>query len=392
MSMSRTRYSLALASAATLAGLSCGPLVGAASANPGGVPHHGGDKGKHLGQVKHGQDKHGDRHGDKHGDKTGKPDKDKGGHGGHGSSHGQSHGSAHWPSHGQAHAPGQVKDKDKDKGPKGSKGSKGSKGPKGPKGHPGNHGNGHHGNGASAHAGQHADPPGNNGTVKIAGPGDAVGHPSNNPHPGCTVIVEWFGFDAGDDVVSTVTFSPQAPTKDISIGGTSPSSVFVGGDAASGGTDLDGRQAYTLTFEGEPHPQQGYHVKVVVATPRSLGNDTKSKVFWVEPCDAPAPSTTEEEAATTTDATDATDAADAADATDAVEQGVLGTSAEVESEAAVAAEAEDADAAVPTSVDAGEDGTMLGDWARSPWPLVAIAGGLTVAGVALARRSSRNGA
>ena len=59
------------------------------------------------------------------------------------------------------------------------------------------------------------NPPGNNGTVKIAGPGDEVGHPSNNPHPGCTFYVEWFGFDEGADVVSTVTFASQAPTSDV---------------------------------------------------------------------------------------------------------------------------------------------------------------------------------
>ena len=46
------------------------------------------------------------------------------------------------------------------------------------------------------------------------------------------------------------------------------------------------RQAYTLSFDGEPHPQQGYHVKLTVNTPYSHGSDKKSKVFWVEPCDS----------------------------------------------------------------------------------------------------------
>ena len=85
--MSRTRYGLALASAATLASLSCGTLVAAAAADPGGVPHQG-DHGKHVGQVKQGDD-------DKqHGNGSGKDH-------GQGQSHGQGHGAGH------AHAPGQ---------------------------------------------------------------------------------------------------------------------------------------------------------------------------------------------------------------------------------------------------------------------------------------------
>ena len=40
------------------------------------------------------------------------------------------------------------------------------------------------------------------------------------------------------------------------------------------------------SFDGEPHPQQGYHVKLTIHTPGSIGADTKHKVFWVEPCEA----------------------------------------------------------------------------------------------------------
>jgi hypothetical protein len=32
------------------------------------------------------------------------------------------------------------------------------------------------------------------------------------------------------------------------------------------------------------HPQQGYHIKVVVNAPGSIGDDRKMKVFWVEEC------------------------------------------------------------------------------------------------------------
>ena len=91
--------------------------------------------------------------------------------------------------------------------------------------------------------------------------------------------------------MSTVTFAPHAPTGDVTISGDQPSRVFVGGDAASGAgtaSGLDAVQRYRLSFDGEPHPQQGYHVKLTIHTPGSIGADTKHKVFWVEPCEEPS--------------------------------------------------------------------------------------------------------
>ena len=32
------------------------------------------------------------------------------------------------------------------------------------------------------------------------------------------------------------------------------------------------------------HPEQGYHVKLKVNAPGSIGKDTKFKVFWVVGC------------------------------------------------------------------------------------------------------------
>jgi len=136
------------------------------------------------------------------------------------------------------------------------------------------------------------DPPGNNGTVKVEGV-DLDAPPDNNPHQGCVFTIEWYGFDQGANIISNVTFSMQAPTADVGLTVNGPSSVFVGGDDASGaGTEagLDGRQVYTLSFVGDPHPQQGYHIDLTVNTPGSIGNDSKSKVFWVEGC-APPPTT-----------------------------------------------------------------------------------------------------
>jgi hypothetical protein len=330
MTKSRIHHGLALASAATLVSLSCGALAGSAAAEPGKVHE---DHGKHAGQGKH------------------EPKGDDGDKGDKGAEKPKHHGHAY----GQAHAAGQQAD---------------------------------HGNGTGTSQGdEHGDPPGNNGTVKIAGPGDAVGHPSNNPHPGCTFDVEWFGFDQGDDVVSTVTFTAQAPTSDVTIGGTSPGQVFVGGDPAGGGTDLDGRQAYTLTFSGgEPHPKQGYHVKLTVATPYSLGNDTKTKVFWVAPC---------EEGGTTGASSHHAAAGGGRGHQGPGDRGVEAAAETLSTESPDAGSGAGSGvgpgdtAAVPTSVDAGEDAPVLPDWARSPLPLAAVAGGLALvaAGLVLRNRS-----
>lgn len=252
--------------------------------------------------------------------------------------------------------------------------------------------------------GQGGDPAGNNGTVKIAALGDLDSIPNNTPHPGCTFQVEWYGFDEGEDVVSTVTFAAHAPTLDVVIGGTSPSQVFVGGDPASGAgteTGLDGRQAYTLTFDGAPHPKQGYHVKLTVATPHSLGNDTKTKVFWVAPCEedsATSGETTDEE---TTDeaATDEEAGVDGASSDDTRTSGVAGTQlasvtapiASLTSLLTTPAVGSNARgvasgaSAVPTSVDAGAEGG-LSALTDSPLPLGVLLAGLLAGAAALVVR------
>ncbi|MBZ5739929.1 hypothetical protein [Nocardioides mangrovi] len=341
MTISRPATGLALAGVATLVTLSCGPLAGTALAvDP---PGHAGQQG-----AAHGQGKD---------------------HGKSGENHGKS---------GESHGKGQDADRAKGQG----------------KGQGQGHGATNPGHGKAPHGGSAGhNPPGNNGTVKIAGPGDAVGTPSNDPHPSCTFDIEWFGYDAGSDVVSTVTFTPQAPTGDVTIGGTAPSQVIVGGDDAGGGTDLDGRQAYDLTFTGAPHPQQGYHVKVTVATPHSLGNDTKTKVFWVAPCDTatgtasdtPAPSASPSPAQAIGTGTDASAGPD---------RDVAGISASASPDSdtttgTTAGTSAGSSSAVPTSVDAGEDGA-LPEWARSPLPLALLGGGVALAGAAvLSRRRSR---
>jgi hypothetical protein len=129
-----------------------------------------------------------------------------------------------------------------------------------------------------------ADPAGNNGTVKM----DRVefdSHPDNQPHVTCSFQVDFYGFDKGVGNAD-VNFELQPPTKDgrtlrVMSGDLTPN---IGEDAASGGTDVDAQETYTLAFTGAPHSKQGYHVKLTVHAPGSQGADTKHKVFWVQPC------------------------------------------------------------------------------------------------------------
>lgn len=127
-----------------------------------------------------------------------------------------------------------------------------------------------------------ADPGGNNGTVKIDGiPFDS--HPNNEPHPGCSFQVDFYGYDEGD-LEATVMFRGIAPTG----GGVLDSrTVFIGEDSAGGGRDLDASVTVDLSqaLSGvEPHPKQGYHVKLTVHAEGSRGADVKHKVFWVSVC------------------------------------------------------------------------------------------------------------
>jgi len=128
------------------------------------------------------------------------------------------------------------------------------------------------------------NPPGNNGTVKIdALPFDDA--PNNEPHVGCRFQVDFYGYDQGD-LDADVTFESHPPTGPRRVLLTD--TVFIGEDDNSGGgseAGLDASQTYTLNFAGiEPHPQQGFHVKLTVRAEGSQGADVKHKVFWVQGC------------------------------------------------------------------------------------------------------------
>lgn len=133
-----------------------------------------------------------------------------------------------------------------------------------------------------------ADPPGNNGTVKIDGV-EFDTHPDNEPHVGCTFQVDFYGFDEGVGD-ATATFRLHPPTgNDLLLETTADND----GDPAGGGTDLDAEITVDLSVPigssgVAPHPIQGWHVKLTVNAPGSIGADVKHKVFWVSGCGYPA--------------------------------------------------------------------------------------------------------
>jgi len=133
-----------------------------------------------------------------------------------------------------------------------------------------------------------ADPPGNNGTIKV----DAQAFdtdPNNEPHVDCVFQVDFYGFDQGD-LNADVEFAVHPPTGNAVI---KTDVVPIGEDAAGGGTDLDAERTYDLSsaLAGfTPQPQQGFHVKLTIHADGSQGADTKHKVFWVEGCESGPPS------------------------------------------------------------------------------------------------------
>jgi hypothetical protein len=149
------------------------------------------------------------------------------------------------------------------------------------------------------------NPPGNNGTIKI----DDVpfdDHPNNEPHVGCVFQVDFYGYDEGD-LDAEVTFEAHPPTqRDGDDQVLLTDTVFIGEDDNSGGgsqAGLDASETYILDFTGiEPHPVQGFHVKLTIHAEGSQGADVKHKVFWVTGC-GPSPTTTTTTGGTTTTTT-----------------------------------------------------------------------------------------
>src|ERR671916_589213 len=159
--------------------------------------------------------------------------------------------------------------------------------------------------GTAAPAGADANPPGNNGTVKVDG-GVFDDHPDNEPHPGCSFQIDFYGFDEGE-LVADVTFAAIDPTGQVEPLRTD--TVAIGEDDNSGGgseAGLDASETYDLTDSLAaitPHPQQGWHVKLTVHADGSQGADTKHKVFWVSACDSEEPPTSSTSTTSTTTST-----------------------------------------------------------------------------------------
>ncbi|MGH3508776.1 MAG: hypothetical protein ACRDPI_00930 [Nocardioidaceae bacterium] len=127
--------------------------------------------------------------------------------------------------------------------------------------------------------------PGNNGTIKVNS--TDLASKANDPHVGCAFTIAWFNFDTDGPIAATVAFAQQAPTTD---GTMSVTGNLTPTFTATQPVGLDHQESYTLSFTGQPQPQQGFHVKITVNTPRSKGADVKHKVFWVGPCTEPSSS------------------------------------------------------------------------------------------------------
>ena len=145
-------------------------------------------------------------------------------------------------------------------------------------------------------------PGGNNGTVKVDGL-PFENHPGNEPHVGCQFGIDAYGYEAG--VPISIRFSLQPPTGGGEI--VVIDDVLDDDDASGGGSEAghDGHFDADLSaaLAGvEPHPQQGFHVRLTV----EVDGRAKHKTFWVSGCDggptSTTTSTTEPEETTTTEA------------------------------------------------------------------------------------------
>lgn len=135
------------------------------------------------------------------------------------------------------------------------------------------------------------DPPGNNGTVKVAGQ-DIDTIPDNEPHQGCSFTVQFFGYDEGA-LWGKATFEVLRASGDVVV--FEDTKAFIGEDGASGAgtaTGLDASQTYDLDgalapYAADGNANQGIHVRLTVRAEGSIGADVKYKTFWAQGCEAP---------------------------------------------------------------------------------------------------------
>jgi LPXTG-motif cell wall-anchored protein len=131
------------------------------------------------------------------------------------------------------------------------------------------------------------DPPGNNGTIKVAASDPSDPHPGNEPHvDGCLVWLEFYGFDQNQTADISFTAQPPSGTKQL----IAQKDVPISATPAGGGQDKDVVLSYNLTsaVQGlKAQPKQGYHIKVRSDTKQAPGG-YKQKVFWIKCTPAPA--------------------------------------------------------------------------------------------------------
>jgi hypothetical protein len=131
-----------------------------------------------------------------------------------------------------------------------------------------------------------ADPPGNNGTVKIGEIDVDEGH-ANVPHVPCDFELRFYNFDENQTATITFTIHPPSGQDTILLEETQ----IVSDDPAGGGQDLDAVFTYSGTAFGlerfTRQPNQGFHVKLDILSEGVPGGQ-KHKVFWLD-CPPPKP-------------------------------------------------------------------------------------------------------
>jgi len=121
---------------------------------------------------------------------------------------------------------------------------------------------------------------GNPGTIKVSLP-TGSGGPGNTAKPGCSVRLDFYGFNMG---TYPVVFRAIAPTGDKQVASGSVT-ITQGRKPAS---KLQTSKRFTMDVSGLQPGNSGYHIKVRVTNPAKNGNGAKSKVFTLD-CSAGAP-------------------------------------------------------------------------------------------------------
>lgn len=144
----------------------------------------------------------------------------------------------------------------------------------------------------------------NAGDIKVVDElGDVDDIPNNDPMlDDCDLVVEFYNFDNTGATNSTVSFTPQAPTADVTVNVTGDTTPTIAGDGdadGQGNNDEDGTYVYTLSFVGASKTQgntTGYHVDLDIDVEGTNGGD-KQKMFWM-PASCQATATPDEPTST----------------------------------------------------------------------------------------------